>query len=148
MIARDDLESARAYLRDDPSAKVVAVKDGVVLGIEYGDGLRPLLRLIQSAESKIQGACVADRVIGEAAAVLLIDAGVSAVHGEIMSADARSRLMRHLVRVSFDQCVPYILRRGISVAQDPARDRCVMEQLVAGVDDIEEAVNRIRLKLA
>lgn len=144
MATRDvssDLEKARLYLEQDAAVKVVAVKDGRVLGSEAGQGIVPLLRLVDRLGAQFEGSCVADRVIGRAAGFLLIAAKARAAYTQTLSAEAQALLQNHDIPVHGATLVPYI--------ETPDRSgRCVMERQVLGVDDAHEAVGRLRAFLS
>ena len=59
----------------------------------------------------------ADHLIGRAAALLLLAAGVKAVYGEVMSEDAHRLLSDAGVRTEYGTLVPEILNRA---GTDPA----------------------------
>lgn len=132
-----DLSQARDYLVTHPQSKVVAVKDGRVLGSNEGNGVLPLLELVDRIGSEMHGASVADRVIGQAAAFILIKARVAAAFGELLSGEAEARLQEHKIFVDGAKRVPMILGRDRT-------GRCLMEQQVLGVDDPTEAVSRLK----
>lgn len=121
--------------------KVVAVKDGVILDSGEGSGIMPLLGIVDRQGEAMAGAAVADRVIGQAAAVILIEAGVLGVFGQILSEEAERRLQAAGIEVDGDERVPYIMRRDRA-------GRCPMEQQVVGIEDVGEAVQRLRLFVA
>lgn len=116
---------------------MVAVKGGRLLGSGRGHGIRPLLELFDRLGGELLGASVADRVIGRAAAFILMEAQVAAVYGETMSDEARRLLNAADIVTAFGHSVPFILK--------PDRtERCLMEQQVLGVNDPAEAVSRLR----
>lgn len=139
--AHDDATLARKALQESATLKVVAVKDGVVLDRGEGRGIQPLLGIVDRQGEAMAGASVADRVIGQAAAVVLICAGVHSVYGETLSAEAEGRLQQAGIAVDGGERVPYILRRDRT-------GRCPMEQQVIDVADAGAAVARLRRFIA
>lgn len=80
----------------------------------------------------LKDACVADKIIGKAAALLLILGGAKAVYGEVMSENAHRLLTEAGLEVQYGSLVPYIVNRK----ED---GMCPMEQAVAGLSDPKEA---------
>lgn len=102
-------------------------------------GIAPLLEWIEAGED-LRGFSCADRIIGRAAAMLLILGGVRAVHGDVTSAGAKELLEAHGVEVSFDTLTERIInRRG----DGP----CPMEQAVASLTDPAAAPQVLRAAL-
>jgi len=66
-----------------------------------------------------------DKIIGKAAAMLMIRMGFRRIHGRLMSRPAREVLEQFGVRVSWDELVPLI--------------QCRTEAILANIDDPEEA---------
>ena len=66
-----------------------------------------------------------DRIIGKAAAVLIVRLGIRQVYGELMSDLGAAFLEARGAKVSWGSRVPHI--------------ECRTEELLAGTDDIEEA---------
>lgn len=128
-----DLRSARDTLHAT-GASVVAVLGGRVIGQAVGEGLRPLLQLIDAGQVQ-PGCAVADRVVGLAAAKLMTAAGVAAVYAPLGSLLAVDWLRAAGVGHEFDQVVPAILRRD-------RQGECPMERLARGTDDIRAALAR------
>ena len=126
-----DLRLARAALRDR-DASVVAVKGGEVRGVARGEGLRPLLQLIDSGAVP-PGCAVADRIVGLAAAKLIAGAGAVAVWSPLGSALAADWLARAGVVVEMERQVPVILGRD-------GQTECPMEQLARTTDDIRSGL--------
>ena len=81
---KNDFERAVSLLHRDGCDR-----DRVLTSREHGRA--PLIRLLDTNES-LQDMAAADRLIGRAAALLLLAAGVKAVYGEVMSEDAHRLL--------------------------------------------------------
>ena len=99
-------------------------------------GIAPLLEWIEAGED-LRGFCCADKIIGRAAALLLIHCGASAVHGDVMSAGAKALLEELGITVSYDTLTERIINR---TGDGP----CPMEQAVAGLTDPAAAPNVLR----
>ena len=102
-------------------------------------GIVPLLERVEAGVD-LRGLCCADKIIGRAAAMLLILGGASAVHGDVMSAGAKALLEEHGVTVSYDALTERIINRK---GDGP----CPMEQAVAGLTDPAAAPDVLRAAL-
>lgn len=122
-----DIERAKAALRGH---SVAVCRAGEVMTRD-GRGIAPLLA-IASDESDLRGASVADLIVGKAAALLMVRAGVSEVYAEVMSEAGERTLSEHDIPHSCGLLVPYIIDRT-------GKDVCPMERAVADVSDPAEA---------
>jgi len=74
-------------------------------------GIKPLLTYIQEFAPCPEGAVVFDRVVGNAAALLLKEASCAEVYGPIGSQLAAQTLEKFGISYSFLRTVPYIVNR-------------------------------------
>ena len=102
-------------------------------------GVKPLLDLIDDARS-LAGYCVADRVVGRAAAYLYVELGARAVHALIMSRAAQEVFTRYSLPCTCDTLVDAIANRTNT-------GLCPMESAVWDITDPAEAERAIRAKL-
>jgi hypothetical protein len=134
-----DLQRARELLGAGEAA-VLAVHHGELLAAEPGSRLLPLLRLVHRLGPRLAGACVADRVVGRAASLILLHWGVAGVFGEVMSESASQLLAgRHLPH-SWGKLVPFIAT--------PTGALCPMETMVQDITDPQAAFLRLQAALA
>lgn len=103
----------------------------------FSRGIRDLLDMSADGNNILQGSEVADKVVGKAAAALLVCGGAAKVYADLMSEGALSMLHSNGIPVSYAQLVPYIKRRDMN-------GMCPMEQLTLDAPDAETAVCRIR----
>lgn len=134
---KNDFERAVSLLHRDGYTCVLCDRDRVLTSREHG--LAPLIRLLDTNES-LQDMAAADRLIGRAAALLLLAAGVKAVYGEVMSEEAHRLLSDAGVRTEYGTLVPKILNRAGTAP-------CPMEQAAAAVTDPAEALPVLRQAL-
>ena len=106
---KNDFERAVSLLHRDGYTCVLCDRDRVLTSREHG--LAPLIRLLDTNES-LQDMAAADRLIGRAAALLLLAAGVKAVYGEVMSEEAHRLLSDAGVRTEYG-----------TLNSEPRRDR-------------------------
>lgn len=124
-------------LKEESVTFAAQTKKGLVTSREKG--ITPMMRLLLADRNALQGAYVADRVIGKAAAFLALYGGAAALYGELMSEHARGLLERQGLPCFSGKTVPYIRnRRGDGM--------CPMEATVLETEEIDEAFERLRNK--
>ena len=133
------LEQAKKALQGEiPFAAVLA--DGRLITSEK-KGIAPMMALLKEDADILKGACVADRVIGRAAALLMEKAGVAAAFGGIVSSHALKAFGKSNISFTFEKEVEYIINRTKT-------GMCPMEQTVLGIEDADAAYEALKQKLA
>lgn len=117
-----------------PGHTLALCRDGRLI-LETAQGVRPMAELLSSG-ADLRGYSAADRVVGRAAAMLFLHAGVRAVYGDTMSEGALALLTAHGVETRYDR-----LTAGIRNRTDTGP--CPMEALVADTDDAAAGAARI-----
>ena len=113
----------------------VILKNGE-LTVYKGPGISDLLRLLKTEPEKLQGAFVADKVIGKAAAALLILGEVDSIYTDLISDGAIELLRKSPVKVSFSERVSIIMNR--------TKDNiCPMENVCSVANSPQECYERI-----
>ncbi|MCC8123010.1 MAG: DUF1893 domain-containing protein [Oscillospiraceae bacterium] len=126
-----------AQVLSEQDATCVVMRDGVVIHKASGNGVKPLMALVDGAPELLRDAFVIDKIIGKAAAMLLVKCGASQVHGVVMSEAACAYLERHGVAVSFGRCIDVISNRT-------GNGICPLEQSVLEIDDPEEGYQALK----
>jgi len=126
---------AEMQFRLDAGAAVVVARNGVIVAVEQGRGIGPLVKLYD--ERKLEGAIVVDKVIGRAAAALCVAGGAKKVFARLAGKGAVELLGKHGVPFKSEKVVDLILNREQS-------DSCPMEKAVDRIDVPEQMVNAIR----
>ena len=122
-------------------AECVVINGGKIVAVERGRGVSPLLKLYDNRRNDMQKSVVVDKVIGRAAAFIIIKSGAVFVHGKLMSEDAKELLEKHNIATSHDLLVPRILNRK--------RDGlCPLEASVSGISDPDAALTAMRKRIA
>lgn len=103
-------------------------------------GIAPIMDILKENPSALKGAKISDRVIGKAAALLLIKGGISTLHTEIISGHALKILKNSHIRVSYSKKVDYIINRK-------GDGMCPMENATLDIDNPEEAYTVLEAKL-
>lgn len=130
-----DIEKAKEELG---THSIALCKNGKVITSDKR-GVAPLAEFIQR-DTDISGFSAADRVVGKAAAMLMIKAGITEVFALTISESAEKLLKNHGVRVSFKTRTEQIMNRDNTGA-------CPMETTVADTEDIETGCKLIFEKL-
>ncbi len=100
-------------------------------------GIAPILELMNDDAKLLKDAIVADKVIGKAAALLLIYGKVKHIHAVVISELAIDILNQYKVSFTYDQKVPYIINRTKT-------DMCPMEHCVLEINDPEYAYEALK----
>ena len=101
-----------------------------------GRGVSDLLELLREEPFRLEGAIVADKMVGRAAATLMVKGGVKAVFTNLISTPGKELLEREGVRVFADEEVPQILNRDRS-------GMCPLEASISDAESVEECVERL-----
>ena len=124
-----------------PEVTCAVVREGAVAATQSGLGVKPIRTLLATDPDLLKGAVVADTVIGKAAAMLLVRAGVVAVHGTVMSRSAADLLDQYQLPHRCDELVPMIINRT-------GDDMCPLEKSVLEIEDLDEAAAAIEATVA
>lgn len=87
-----------------------------------GRGISDLFRLFKQNPEILEGAMLADKVVGKGAASLMILGNVREVHADVISKTALDLFRNSDVRFSYDELVPKIWNRAHT-------DSCPVEKL-------------------
>jgi hypothetical protein len=129
------IEQAKQRIESGQCSVAAVTADGEIL-MDSGTTVRPLYRLFVAHRERLKGACVADKIIGRAAASLLCAAGVREVYAFLMSRSGLELLEQYGVKAGYAELTPMIVNRK-------GTDMCPMEKTVDGVEDLEECVRRL-----
>jgi len=103
-------------------------------------GISPMMKFI--AEKKdLSGYSVADIIVGKAAAILFVKAGIVSVYGKVMSEAAKLFLEEHEISYGYDTLTKKIINRS-------GTDVCPMEKTVTNISDTEKGYIALKEKLA
>ncbi|HHV72202.1 MAG TPA: DUF1893 domain-containing protein [Clostridia bacterium] len=132
----EDLQKAIKILKEK-KYKIAVVKDGELIYGKDGRGISPLLELYENKDLDLTNSSAADKVVGNAAALLYKDLGVAQVYGELASFSALEVLKKAGIFTETEKKVPYIL------APDK-QNICPMEQLARKSINGEDFARRAR----
>lgn len=102
---------------------LVVARDGEIRTYD-GCGVSDLLRLLDEDDAPLRGTEIADKVVGKAAAALMIAGDVARVNADVVSSSALALFNRSSVHVSCNIVTPYIVnRKGTGMC--PLELRCM-----------------------
>jgi len=133
---QEDLNLAKQRLKQKNLSLVIA-KNGEVLFETEAQGISGLLKAMKQLQHNMKDSSVADRIVGRAAALLLVYSGVVAVFAVTASDGAIEVLKNNRIFHQFERRVPRIL-------DSKKVDTCPFEKLVANFSDPEEAYEELR----
>lgn len=132
------LEKAKSILLSTAST-IAVVSNGEVFTSQER-GVKPLLHLLTEKKGFLKDASVADKVIGKAAALLMVLGEIKEVHTLIISEPAIKVFEKHNIPCFYDKKADRIVNRT-------GDGLCPMETLCLDVDDPQEAFAKIREKV-
>lgn len=137
----DSAFSEALTLVGNGSFDCVAIKDGAIIQRMSGNGVKPLLWLLDEKPEDFKGATIVDKVIGRAAGAICVAGGASKVFGVTVSEEAKAFLAANNVECEAARIVPKIMNRDRS-------DLCPLEKSCEGTDEPAEMLARIRGRIA
>ena len=87
------------------------IRSGDVIRIFRERGVKDLFRLLKEEPVMLRGAFIADKVVGKAAAALMVLGGVRELFADVISHPALELLAHYRVRVSYTVAVDHIINR-------------------------------------
>ena len=131
----NDLEKARSLLA---SHSLCLVKGDEVI-IDDRSGISPLMSFIEQNKD-LNGFSAADKVVGKAAAFLMIKCGIKAVYASVLSRPAYELLVSYRKELQYSTLTEKIINReGTGI--------CPMEKEVLSATSPQEAYSFLKIKL-
>ena len=131
-----NVEKAKELLIDNKTC--VLVKDDMVITSELR-GIAPVINLLNT-NTDLKGYSVADRIVGKAAALLFVYAGIKEAYGEVMSEAGIKVLEKYNIPYSYKTKTEKIINRT-------GDDICPMEKTVIDIDNPEDAYIALKKKV-
>lgn len=97
----------------------------------YNRGVKDLYTLYTADTQLLSGADVADKVVGRAAASIMILGGVRRAYADTISQLALELFAQNNVEISYNQVVPHIINRAKT-------DLCPLERATKDLESLEE----------
>lgn len=115
---------------------IVIYKSDASVIVSNDRGVAPLMKLLKENKSQLKDSIVVDKVIGKAAALLMVYAEVKEVYTPVISSPALKFFKNNNIIIHYDKEVERIInRKGDGL--------CPMESLCLEIENPEEAYFRI-----
>lgn len=121
MIDQKERDKCLRLLRESGCSCVVS--NGKSRWIGWERGVKDLMCLLKTGSRQMQGSFVADKVVGKAAASLMILGGIAELHAGVLSLPAWWLLQQHRIPCKAGILVPHIVNRAGN-AWCPLEERC------------------------
>lgn len=115
----------------------LVIKNDEVIYSANGRGVKPLINLYENEPDKLKDGYVIDKIIGKAAAIIVILGHAKKVYGEIMSESAYELLQSHNIDADFGHLVKTIVNRQND-------GMCPLELAVKDTTNLEEGYRNIK----
>jgi len=135
----EDMDLARGVL-SETDCSIVVVKNGGVLIKKKGDGIRPILDVIDELKEEIQDSIVGDRILGKASALLCRYSKAKGVYSPKATKTAIAVLIVAGIPSQIDEMIPYI-RNG------DGSDVCPFEKMLSDINSPELAYEVLKEKV-
>jgi len=131
------------YLKrlDEAGMCLMVYEGGSVIFQSQSKGIRPHLEAIAALGSRLRGTLMVDKIVGRAAAFLILYSGVVEVHAGVISRGGRDVLNRAGVKLLYEEETEHI-------KMVDGRIFCPFEAMVQGIDDPDEAYVAIVEKMS
>lgn len=132
-----DIDIAREALHGH--VRCARCRNGV-LTVSAERGIRPMINWLEEDGECLRGSSVADKIVGRAAAMIMVYGGVSEVYTTVISERALELLQEHGINCTYvNTCHAVANRRGDGI--------CPMERAIAPVGDPEKAFLLLKEKI-
>ena len=132
------LEQLKTYLEKEDV--VCAVYNGKDLLTSDLKGIRPWIHWLRECPERLEDAIVVDKVVGKAAAMLMVVAKIKALYTPIISEQAVQYLKHESIALEYDDIVEFISNAN-------RNGMCVMEATVIDTVDAHEGYQQLLQKI-
>lgn len=130
------INQAKEMIKNEIFSCIILKNNKIIHNIN-GRGIKPLLSLYENNKTDLNNSFVLDRVIGKAAAKLIIDAQVKYIYGYVMSKNAIVELEKNNIEFEYEILIDNILNKD-------GTDLCPMEKIALQNNDTQEMINEIK----
>lgn len=134
------MNALKDILHSQKCSLVVRSQDGEVTAYNK-KGVRDLVWLLDNEPEKLRGAMIADKVVGKAAAGLMVQGGVGEVYADVMSRLALPLFNEAGIPYSYGELVERIVI-------PEGDDRCPLEKIVSEATTAQEVETMLRQHFA
>lgn len=133
-------EKAKRMIREG-RASCVIIRHNAIIRTASGQGISPLISIYENEPDILKDALVVDKIVGKAAAIMLVLGGAKRVYGEVMSAAACDYLSARGCRAGYGERIDVISNRtGDGI--------CPLENSVLDIDDPETGYRRLKVTIS
>lgn len=129
-------EKAKRMIKEG-QASCVIIKNNKIIRTEIGQSIAPLISIYESEPEILKDAFVVDKVIGKAAAMMIVLGGANRAYGEIMSAAACNYLAERGCRAEYGERIEIVVNRS-------GDGMCPLENSVLDIDDPETGYHQLK----
>ncbi len=126
-------DAKRTLLEKDCS--LVVIKDEVIYEY-YNERIIDLKNIINKNPQLLEGAIIADKIIGKVAGCLMIKSGVKEIYTKSVSKLIVNQFEKNNIIIHYDEIVPYIENKDKT-------GMCPMEDKYMKIDNIDEIYEEI-----
>lgn len=133
-----DMNLARIILSSEDYS-IVVIQDGKILIHKKGDGIKPILKVIDELGDEMQDTVVGDRILGKASAFLCRYSKVKGVYSPQATKTAIAILIIGKIPCQVDEMIPVIKNKS-------GDGLCPFEKMLKNVESPEEAYRILKEK--
>ncbi|MGQ9506749.1 MAG: DUF1893 domain-containing protein [Candidatus Bathycorpusculaceae bacterium] len=134
---KQDLAIAKKHLSKEKGLTLAIAKNGEIIFETSSSGISGFLEAVEKVGDELKGACVADKVVGKAIALLCVCTSVKMVYATTLSREAKAFFEKHGVYHEWDELVENILNFKKA-------DVCPFEKLAIEISNPNEAYKRLK----
>lgn len=125
---------------EETENSLMIYKNGELIFESNLKGIRPHLKAINELGSSLEGSLMVDKILGRAAAFLVVYSKAAEAMTVVLSTPGKRVLEKYRVKFSYQEEVPHIkMENGVIY--------CPFERMVQGIEDPDEAYKAIIEKM-
>ena len=136
---QDDLSLAKEVL-SKKEVSIVLISYGKIWREKKGNGIKPILELVEEMGDELSEYVIGDRILGRASAFLCRYANVQAVYSPQATKTAIAILILGGIPCQIDQMIPFIKNRD-------GTGKCPFEDLLKGIEKPDEAYKILKERI-
>ena len=119
---------------------IVVIKNNSILSQKKGNGIKPIMEIIEELGPELKDSIIGDRILGKASALLCVYSEVSGVYSIQATKTGIAVLIRAGIPGETDEMIPYIKNMK-------GDDICPFEKILINIDSPEEAYTVLKKTL-
>ena len=134
-----DMNLARKTLSSE-NYSIIVIRDGKILTQKKGEGIKPILKVIEELGDEMQDTVVGDRILGKASAFLCRYSKVKGVYSPQATKTAIAILIIGGIPCQVDEMIPVIKNKS-------GDGLCPFEKMLKNVESPKEAYKILKEKV-